>query len=359
MPISIISAVGEEQRLTLTLRLWLANKMADHFYGHHPVWMKLKNLNQVQTGGFGTQMKVPMKYPAAGGPVAEGVEDPFAANSFSAMTGITHSLWEVAQYRMPIAVPDRELVLQGSQTTKLSYLDSVMEIAMDRFMDKLRQDLWAAEGTAGSAGDPSHLASLRTLFNRGTNGTTTTPYSPAGLTEQLGEALGTTPIKTVGGINRGAAGMGYFCTPILNPSTADTMGKAVVNQLISLAIRGNDKPDLLIFQRDHWNTLMGILQAQRYITDSKLSDFGFEAFGWRGCDVIFDDDVPSTTGSSYNAFAINTKALKLYVKSLQPDVKKTEAPEQSIEAWKANWFGQLVMLKMGRGAGSRHGKISV
>jgi hypothetical protein len=354
MPSYILGANGEDQRLTLMIRLWLQSKLADHFYGHHPVFKKLQLLNQVVTGGFGEKVSIPIKYPAAGGPTPEGVQNAYSAMSHSEMTGYTSSLWDIAHIRMPISIPERELELTGSNTKKVSTLDSVMEIATDRFNDYLKQQVWGTEATSGGV---TTLWPLRTLYNRGTNGTTTTPYSPAGLSEQLGEAVGTTPVKTVGNLNRGAAGNGYFCTPVLNPGSAETLAKASINKLITLGIKGSDKPDLLILERNHYDTAMGILQAQRYISESKLADYGFDAFMWRGCDVIFDDDVP-TAVPGVNAFAINTKALKLLVKTMEPDVQPIQGRDDSIKAWKANWYGQLVMVKMGRGAGARHANLA-
>lgn len=352
MAVPIYGANGEDQRLTMTIRLWLQNKMEDHFLGHNPLWRKLKSLNQVVKGGFGTQIQVPIKYPAPGGPQPEGVTDAYTAMSHSRMTGIGHTLWDMAQYRMPISAPERELVLQGNLTRKLSYLDSVMEIAADRFMDLLRQHSMAAEGNAYSAGSEWQIASLRTLFNGG-GVSTTGPYEPLPLAEQLVAAVGVAPITNVGSIERNAAGMAYFCTPLENPGVAEAIGKAPINHLITLGTRGSDRPDLVIVTADHYDVLMGLLQNQRVIAESKLSDFGFDAFTWRGCDVIYDDDVPLTS-PGINAFAINTKALKLCVRDVEPEVVPIEGRDDSIKAWKSNWYGALVMTKMGRGAGARH-----
>lgn len=363
MPINIIGANTEDQRLTLTIRLWLSNRLEDHFFGHHPVFAKLRAMNRVVKGGFGTKITVPIKYPQAGGPQAEGVTDPYAAFSHSAMTGITSSLWDVAEYFMPISAPVRELKLQGSETKKLDYINSVMEIAMDRFMDRLRQDMWAAEGNPGSAGTDSQLASIRTLFNKGGSNTTGT-IPPLPLPAQLsqsdptwGNAAGTNPVFVVGGINRNAAGNAYFCIPLKNPNTAQTFNADAINEIITLATRGADRPDLLILERNHYNAAMNILQKQIQFGQSKLAEYGFDAFRWRNCDVIWDDDVP-TAAPGINMFAINTKSLKLCVDSLEPDVQQSEDPERSLKVWKANWFGQLIMTKMGRGAGARHARLA-
>lgn len=372
MPISITGANGDDQRLTMTLKLWLQNNLEDQFFGQHALFRKLKELKRIVTGGLGTEIVVPTKYPAAGGPVAEGVSDPYAARSHSPMTGITSLKYTAAEYMMPISAPVRELKLQGSLTKKVDYLQSVMEIAMDRFMDKLRTDMWASESNADSAGSATQLASIRTLLNKG--GTSaTSPYSPAALPSQVSSNVNSlgwtsgahgvaavdtgTAVYSVGGINRNAAGNAYFCTPLLNPSSSATLSRFVINNLITLATRNTDRGDLGILTSGHYDALMGLLQSQRQLQDSKLTEYGFDAFTWRGVDWVFDDDCP-TAAPGYNAFVINTKALKFMVDSMEPDVQQSEDSERPIKVWKASWFGQLCPTKLGRGLGARHANLA-
>jgi hypothetical protein len=369
LPISITGANGEDQKLTLTLRLWLQNNLEDHFYGHNPLFKKLQLGKRIVKEGLGTKIVVPIKYPQAGGPQPAGVSDPYQSKSHSAMTGITSALYDWAEYTMPISVPERELKAQGSMTKKLGYMESVMDIGMDRFMDKLRQDVMAAENDPLSIGTTERLASLRTFFNKG-GAATTGPTLPLPLASQLSasDALwgnaaaptATTAQYVIGGINRNAAGNAYFCVPVKNPTTAQALDRTAVNQMITLGTRNSDKPDMLLVTQGHYDVLMGILQQQRQILDSKLTDYGFDAFQWRGCDVFWDDDIPifNPGTNGYNMFAINSKALKLVSATEEPEVVQGAVDtERSIKTWRAQWFGQLVMTKMGRGAGARHANL--
>lgn len=374
MPISITGANGDDQRLTMTLKLWLQNNLADQFFGHHSLFTKLKSLKRVVTGGLGTEIVIPTKYPAQGGPAAEGVSDPYAARSHSPMTGITSLKYTAAEYLMPISAPIRELKLQGSLTKKVDYLQSVMELAMDRFMDKLRQDVWAAEHNADSAGSATQLASLRTILNKG--GTSaTSPYSPKALAAQVSADVnslgwdadihgvaaaesGQTAVYSIGGINRNAAGNAYFCVPVFRPGTTATgLSRFAVNKLITAGTRNSDRSDYGILHSGHYDALLGILQSQRQLQDSKLSEYGFDAFTWRGVDFVFDDDVP-TAAPGYNMFILNTKALKLVCDTMEPDVEQSEDSERPLKVWKASWFGQLCPTKLGRGLGARYANMS-
>lgn len=365
MSINVIGANGEDIRLTLTIQNWLSNKLYDNFFGHNPFFYKLKAKGQVVKGGLGNQLRIPLKYPSPDRPIAEGVNDPYAALSFQPIGGLTSSLWEWAEYAMPISVPLRELKLQGSLTKKVDYMASIMEISMDSFADKLRQHMFAPENDPLSAGASTRLASFRTLFNKG-GSATTGPYSPFPRPAQLSQSDATwgnaavtsgTPVYTVGGINRNAAGNAYFCVPVKNPSVAESFGKTAINNLITLATRQNDKPDLGILYSNHYDVLMGILQQQRLISDSKMTDAGFESFSWRGVDFIFDDDVP-LAAPGINAWIVNTKALELHVDTMEPEVKEKDSPDQLIKSWIAMWYGQLVMKNMGRGSGARHANLA-
>ena len=282
----------------------------------------------------------------------QGVTDPYNQLIPSETTGWTSAQYTPAEYVLDVSIPEYNVDLQGSETERINHLQSVMEVSMDKFLNQLNNDLWAAEGAAGSAGNQRNvIASVRTLFNRGGSATTGT-VSPIPLTNQLysggsglyvgGGATGTSPITNVGGIERNGPQGGYWCTPVVSATVATvTLGK--LNNVISLAIRNADSPDLIVTTRANFDAIMEILQGYQRYDKSALADAGFDAMKYRSCDIVFDDNCPAS-----NLFVMNTKYLNFRTLSMKPRFKAKDDPYRQIYHWESRMVCQLTSGHLGR-----------
>lgn len=329
---------------TVTLNRWASRKFADVYTSHCPLWMKIRMRGNVMEGGFGISILEPLKYPVASGPQPQGITDPYNQLTPSETTGWTAAQYTPAEYVLDVSIPEYNVDLQGSETERINHLQSVMEVSMDKFLNRLNVDLWAAEGANGSGGNlRSVIGSVRTYFNRGSTASADGGASPASLSNQIGTATGTSPVTTVGGIDRTSANGGsYWCTPLFT-TTVSTITLGKLNNVISLAIRNADSPDLIVTTRANYDSIMEILQGYQRFEKSALADAGFDAMRYRSCDIVFDDNCPAT-----NLFVMNTKYLNFRALSMKPRFKAKDDPYRQIYHWEARMVCQLTSGHLGR-----------
>lgn len=336
---------------TTTLNRWMATNFADAFTGNNPVWFKLRAQGNVVTGGLGIKALEPTMYASPNGPQIEGVTDPYAEMTPSETEGWANAEYAWCEKRLSVSIPELVMDQQGSETQKINYLSTIKDISVDKFMEGLNLDIWAAEGAVGSAGNTRQkLGSLRTYFNRGGTSTTNqmTTYI---LTEQVynagtqpgGIAVGTTPITNVGNIERNQANGGWWCTPVQNPTSNVTMSLAAMNSAYNKTVVGSRHCDLIIMNSTGYGDFMSILQGFQRFTSGGLADAGFDSFNFRGADVIFDDHCPANT-----VFFLNTKYLKLRCLSMAPKFELKPDPNRTITNWNARWVGQITSGHLGR-----------
>jgi len=347
MPISQNQTITMDGRLTLSINRWMQRNLADVFLGNHPIWAMLKKKGNMVTGGLGVQIQEPLFMPAPGGPQAEGIDDPYAELDHSQMTGITSAVYTPAEYAIPLSAPIYDLKLQGSETKKVDYVESVMRVGLKRFFVKLHIHTWAAEGAAGAAGARNRLMSLRVAFNRGTG---TGTEEPAALPEQVGTAIGTSPITVVGGIDRNTNGNAYWSTPCVTSATA--LSLTTVNHAISLATRMSDTPDLLIIGRNGFDKLVTTLQAEGQHNIFEVDEVmkKFSSIRYRGCYITFDDGVPPGTsgGTNTQMFVINTSHLRLNCDTMEPQFELRPDNKRQLKTWIGAWYGQYSSDDLGR-----------
>lgn len=371
MPVSTAQSLSFDGRLTFAVNLWIRKVLADVFLGHNPLFVKIKEKGNVRTGALGPQLIEPIMIPQAGGPEAVGITDPYTGLTHLPMQGMTSAYYTPAEYGMPVSVAKRDMkLLTGAPVKKVDYVEQVLKKAMVQFFSKLNTDFWAAEASAGSGGNaPNVLGSILTYLNRG--GTSTTgDIAPLPLTEQLynggtqpgGVAVGSgTPVTLVGGIERNQAENGYWCTPVSNPSSPETLTLQVWNSIISRATRNTDVPDLGWIHRVGFDKLVTILQGAGFanIFDTPKEMKKFSALHYRGVSTIFDDSVPSVAGgaTSYQAAVLNTDYFSLQCDTLEPEMERRVSPDKLLMLWMGSWYGQITSGHLGR-VHSRHAKLA-
>jgi hypothetical protein len=275
----------------------------------------------------------------------------------------------LAEYKLPVSIPERDTKAQGPQTKKADWEDAVVTQAENLFEMKLLADLWAAESDAESAGSAEQLASIRTLLNGGGGSTTGSAAYPGFPNTHPGQLLAAASssgaaITKVGGLERNAPGGAYFCPPLIRPGSNDSITKAVINNIISASSKSSgaakNRGDFLILKETNYNDLLGILQDQQRYLPSKLADYGFEAIQYNGVDVVYEDALSNfvDAAGNTNAFCLNTNAFQLCCgESITPQMRPDVIPGTTTKAWLMVWYGQLIITKFGRGMGSRHTRL--
>ena len=117
---------------------------------------------------------------------------------------------------------------------------------------------------------------------------------------------------TYGGINRSTftfwqSKLYDFSVAVVTPSS--TTIQAAMNTLWASTVRGNDRPDLIVFDNVYWGYYMASLQATQRFTDPNAANLGFPSIKFMDADVVLDGGIggycPASTG-----FFLNTKYIK-------------------------------------------------
>lgn len=373
-PVNYIT--GERERLAYTAQRWLKEEFVDHYWNNHPIYVKLREKDNILSGGLGEQCCVNMTFADPTNPTPRGVVDPLTSAPRNVLSGNTRLKLDTAQVVFNFSIDKRELRLQGSATKQTDYTRGQLKIAKNLWDTKLMSMIWAPEGDVGSAGGPSSVASLRTLMNKGGTATTWTA-GPAPHPAQLcaadsggllgwdttihgASAAGSSPITTIGNISRNVAGAVNACVPVFNGSSGLASGKDSINRVWLASGYNNHSADLAVTHRDFYGAVMSILQDKSYLTPSPLQKFGFNSFQWNGIDWIYDDNMPvSTISGKYQLFMINTDNLQIFTDSREPEVTTQAAVDAPVYDYQWEWYGQLVPLHLGRGLGARATGMSV
>lgn len=383
MATNILGYNGENQRLTWAIQRWWKDKgMEDHYWNNNPFLSWLRAKKRVITGGLGYQLVIPLKYPAPGGPRMQGISDPYVPRSHTAARGITRSKWETAELMMPVSVPIRETRLAGSNTKRLDVVETWLEVASDNWEADFADMVFAGEDNVGSAGLEDQIASILTLVNKGYSSTTavTKPSIHAAQSTQntdsngwVAGTHGATPayqagmtvanvVTSVGSIQRNGAGGGYFCAPVFTPATASTLGRDLINKLISASKRKKDRMTTAFCTPGIWDGIVAIIQAQQHMTPSKMTDYGFQAFSWMGIDFVSEDNMPNgiSGAGTGQILGINDKGILYYCDADEPDFEEGPVDtERPLRSWRMLTYGQLTARMLGRGLGARHANIAI
>lgn len=172
-------------------------------------------------------------------------------------------------------------------------------------------------------------------------------YSDGTLSNQisgLAALVNSAGTGTVGGIN--SSNFSFWQNQFLEfsgtPGTANI--GTMMNQLWLPCVRGNDKPDLIVFSHDYYAFYEGGLQQNQRYSKSDSASLGFEELMYKTARVTFDDNSNFGTTAA-NGYFLNTKYLYLVQHSeaqwTQDDEKKPV--NQDAVVVPLYWMGQLVV----------------
>lgn len=349
-----------------TINNWASDRFEDVYSSHHPVILKIwMNGNAKMKGdGHGYGYVAPFYIPVSTGNQPIGIADDYAElPDVQEDGGKSAFRWTPSMHVLQFMIPTYDDRAQGSETEKIDYLQTELDLSITKMLEYQNRMLFAPEGQVGANGmDRRFLASLLCLMNGGgANTTGTGPVAP--LAQQLTVAVGTNPLTNIAGVERNAANAAYQCVCLQNPVTADNPSLQLMNRTYNLAVRGKDSPDLIIMPRDLYGYIETTLQSQtRYgNSDSQLAKLGFEAVRFKGADVVFDDLCPSSAlsgvANTNQIFMLNTKKLKMYYDTMKPQFQLLPDPKRVGKYYRAEMIMQLVSSNLGR-VHSRHAHVA-
>lgn len=172
-------------------------------------------------------------------------------------------------------------------------------------------------------------------------------YSDGSLSNQingLAALVNSAGTGTVGGIN--SSNFSFWQNQFLEysgtPGTANI--GTMMNQLWLPCVRGNDKPDIIVFSHDYFSFYEGSLQSNQRYMKADSASLGFEELMYKSAQVIFDDNSNFGTTASVGYF-LNTKYFYMVQHSeaqwTQDDDKKPI--NQDAVVVPLYWMGQLVV----------------
>jgi len=130
----------------------------------------------------------------------------------------------------------------------------------------------------------------------------------------VGGIISTDSTGTIGGIVAGT--YTWWKNQFQEMSGAGTYAD-IKNDMIKLwlsCVRGNDKPDLIVFTNDLWAAYWNALSAlQRYNDDTSEATAGFDSVKFQTADVIHDLETTNFTSTGETGYFINSNYLELVV----------------------------------------------
>jgi hypothetical protein len=198
---------------------------------------------------------------------------------------ISAAQFDIKQFAVPVVMSGLEMLQNNGKEAFIDLMEARLNVAEATMVNKLAQSIYS-DGT-GSGGKE---------------------------VTGLGAAVPTNPATgTYGGIDR--ATWSFWQSKLLDVSTF-TGGAAsaaniqsCMNNLWSQTVRGNDRPDLIVFDSNYWSFYMASLQAVQRFTSPEAANLGFPSIKFMDADVVLDGGIggfcPQNTG-----FFLNTKYLK-------------------------------------------------
>ena len=197
---------------------------------------------------------------------------------------ISAAEFNIKQFAVPVVMSGLEMLQNSGKEAFIDLMEARLNVAEATMMNKLSQSVYS-NGTGSGGKEITGLDAAVASTN--TSG-------------------------TYGGIDRGTwtfwRNQKYdFSDNTVTPS-ASTIQNAM-NTLWASCTRGNDRPDLIVFDTTFWSYYMASLQAQQRFTSPDTGNLGFPSLKFMDADVVLDGGIggfcPQNTG-----FFLNTKYLK-------------------------------------------------
>ena len=197
---------------------------------------------------------------------------------------ISAAEFTLKQYAVPVVMSGLEMLQNSGKEAFIDLMEARLNVAESTMVNQLSASVYS-DGT-GSGG--KEIVGLNAAV----------PSNPT--------------TGTYGGINRPT--FSFWQSKLYDFSVATvtpgpTTIQASMNTLWASTVRGNDRPDLIVFDNVYWGYYMASLQSNQRFTDPNAANLGFPSIKFMDADVVLDGGIggycPASTG-----FFLNTKYLK-------------------------------------------------
>lgn len=287
-----------------------AREVVDNISDHNALLRKMKQRGNIKTEAGGYELAFPLEY--ANNSTYQRYSG-YDTLNVQASDVISAARYDWAQIALHVTASGRELRQNNSKEAMIKLVRARITNAKHTASNNLSIDLYS-DGTL-----TNQIGGLAALINSAGTG-------------------------TVGGIN--SSNFSFWQNQFLEysgtPGTANI--GTMMNQLWLPCVRGNDKPDLIVFSHDYYSFYEGSLQSNQRYMKSDSASLGFEELMYKSAAVIFDDNSNFGTTAA-NGYFLNTKYLYMVQHSeaqwTQDDDKKPI--NQDAVVVPLYWMGQLVV----------------
>jgi hypothetical protein len=191
--------------------------------------------------------------------------------------------WYSGYETLPIAAQDvissaEYVIKQAACPVTISGLEQIQNMGKERIIDLIDGRMDVAE------------ASMANLINSGlySDGSAAGGKQIDGLLQQV---IKVPTSGIVGGINR--ANFGFWRNQAqgnvaIAGATTATNIQGYMNRMWARLVRGNDRPDLIMFDNNYWGFYMASLQAIQRFAGTDTAKLGFASIKFMDADVVLD-----------------------------------------------------------------------
>jgi hypothetical protein len=197
---------------------------------------------------------------------------------------ISAAEFTLKQYAVPVVMSGLEMLQNSGKEAFIDLMEARLNVAESTMVNQLSASVYSD----GSGSGGKEIVGLNAAV----------PSNPT--------------TGTYGGINRATFTFWQsklYDFSVVTVTPGPTTIQAAMNTLWASTVRGNDRPDLIVFDNVYWGFYMASLQANQRFTDPNAANLGFPSIKFMDADVVLDGGIggfcPASTG-----FFLNTKYIK-------------------------------------------------
>lgn len=266
--------------------------VSDNVTNHNALLRYMKEHNNIkEDASGGTEIVVPLAYAENGTYQRYHGGEILNTGDSDVLTAAKYDWKQVA---LNVTATGRELKINNSKERMINLVKERVNVAMNTAANNMSVDVHSDGSAANQIGGLQHIVQV-------------------------------TGAGTVGSIDSSTFNFWRNKQVDMVDPTSFAALKKDMNKLWLQLCRGVDKPDLIVYSHDLYNTYEdGLQDLQRY-GDSKAARLGFESLKYKTASVIFDDNTNFGTTDETGYF-LNTKYLHM---KQHPEAKWTEDKEKS------------------------------